>query len=56
MIDAFEPKGMHFLSDFLAMGHADDEGNHLEAVLAHQSLVYVYPDGELQVEFVRADL
>ena len=44
--------GMRSLSDVFTMGYADDIGDHLEAVLAHQSLVYVYPDGELQVEFV----
>ncbi len=52
MTDACAPKGMRFLSDFFTMGHADDKGDHLKAVLAHQSLVYVYPGGELQVEFV----
>lgn len=45
-------ENIHSLSDGFTTWYADDERAYPETILAHQSLAYVYPDGEVQVEFV----
>lgn len=38
--------------DFFTMWHSDENRDHPEAILVHQSLAYLYLGGEPQVEFV----
>ena len=52
MRSSFASKGMRSPSDFLDLWHVDDNADGLESPLAHHSLAYVYPGGEIQVEFV----
>ena len=52
MTRAYALKGMRSLGDFHRMGYPNDSMNSHESVLAHQTVSHIYPEGELQVEFV----
>ncbi|WP_179131615.1 Hsp20/alpha crystallin family protein [Candidatus Entotheonella palauensis] len=52
MTYAYALKGMRSLGDFHCMWYPNDSMNPHESVLAHQTVSHIYPEGELQVEFV----
>ena len=52
MIQANVLKGMRSTGDFLTMWYDAENMDQQGAVLAHQTVSHIYPEGELQVEFV----
>jgi HSP20 family molecular chaperone IbpA len=51
MTQGYALKGMRSTNDFDTMWH-NQGGDNQGAILAHQTVAHIYPEGELQVEFV----
>lgn len=54
MTQAYALKGMRSPGDFRTTQHQNNEEgtNHRASILAHKTLSHIYPEGEVQVEFV----
>lgn len=52
MTRTYALQGMRSAGDFHTMWHHNDGMDHDESILVHQSVSHIYPEGELQVEFV----
>jgi HSP20 family molecular chaperone IbpA len=52
MTQTYELKGMRSMGDFRTMWNQNDSMDRNDAILAHPTMAHIYPEGELQVEFV----
>jgi HSP20 family protein len=52
MIQAQALKGLRSLGDFRTMWNQGNSPDRDDSILAHQTIAHIYPEGELQVEFV----
>jgi HSP20 family molecular chaperone IbpA len=52
MTQTYALKGMLSTGDFHTMWHHHNSMEQDESILVHQSVSHIYPEGELQVEFV----
>lgn len=52
MTQRYALKGMRSAGDFDTMWHSNDSLDNHEAILAHQTVAHIYPESELQIEFV----
>ena len=52
MTQTYALKGMRSLGDFRTMWNQGNSPDRGDSILAHQTMAHIYPEGELQVEFI----